>query len=148
MSYQERRTIVNLISTVLIVVFYGSYMFQRYPQGDAYSLEVFRFWGKFFVILIPVTIVAKIIITIVFSILHTIATREGEPAIMDERDQLIDLKSTRNAMYVFGLGVVLATGSLAFDMPPAVMFLLLLGAGVAADLLSDVYQFYFYRRGV
>jgi hypothetical protein len=54
MSYQERRSIVNLISTILISALYSAYMIQRYPEGNTYSADVFRFWGAFFLILIPV----------------------------------------------------------------------------------------------
>ncbi len=147
MSYQERRAIVNAISTVLIAAVYTAYMMQRYPQTDPYAIEVFRFWGGFFLILIPVTIIAKIIITILFSILNTIATREAEPAITDERDRMIELKSLRAYLVVFSIGIMLAVGSLAFDMPPAVMFALVLAGGAAGEVVSDVLQFFYYRRG-
>lgn len=147
MSYQERRALVNVLSTVLITAGYTAYMMQRYPQTDPYSIEVFRFWGGYFLILIPVTIIARIIITIVFSILNTIATREGEPEITDERDRLIELKSLRASLYVISIGLVAAIGSLAFDAPPAVMFALLVAAGIAGDVVSEILQFFFYRRG-
>jgi hypothetical protein len=147
MSFQERRAIVSLISTILITGVYAAYMAQRYPASGDYSIEVFRFWGAFFLILIPVMIVARIIIHIVFSIINTLATHENEPDIADERDKLIELKATRNALYVFSVGVILAMGSLVIDLPPAAMFIFLLGAGIASELVSEVSQFYFYRRG-
>ena len=147
MSYQERQSIVSLLSTVLITAGYSAYMLQRYPAADAYSPEVFRFWGTYFLILIPVSIVAKIIVHIVFSILNTIATREDEPSVTDERDKLIELKAAQLSLYVFSLGVVLAMGSLAVDQLPAVMFALLIGAGIASEMVFDVTQFLLYRRG-
>lgn len=148
MSYQERRAIVSVISSVVITALYAAYMMQRYPAVPPYSPEIFRFWGSFFLILIVVSIVAKIIIYILFSILNAIATRETEPDITDERDRLIDLKTTRNALYVFTVGFLLAMVAMALDMPPAVMFAILLCAGVASEVVSDMSQFYFYRRGV
>ena len=147
MSYQERRAIVSVISTILIAALYSAYMAQRYPAVDAYSAEIFRFWGAFFLLLIPVTIVAKIVIHIVFSILNTVATGEEETEIMDERDRLIELKALRNSVYVFSLGFVVAMVSLVVSMPPSVMFVLLLCAGTVSDLVSELSQFYFYRRG-
>ncbi|MFN8531184.1 MAG: hypothetical protein U0670_21480 [Anaerolineae bacterium] len=147
MSYQERRALVSLVSTVLIIVLYSTFMLQRYPDADPYSRDVFHFWGGFFLILIPVTIMAKIVITILFSIFNTIATRQAEPMMSDERDQLVELRSTRFALYVFSLGVVVAMGSLVLDQPPTVMFMLLIGAGVVSDLVSDAAQFVYYRRG-
>jgi hypothetical protein len=147
MSIQEARAIVSLISTVVISALYSAYMVQRYPDASSYSADIFRFWGSFVLILIPVSIVAKIVIHILFSVVNAIATREDEPLITDERDRLIDLKATRNALYVFSAGFLLAMGSLALDLPPAVMFMILIGAGVAADIVADISQFLFYRRG-
>ena len=148
MSYQEKRSIVNLISNILISVLYSAYMIQRYPHGDPYSMEVFRFWGSFFLILIPVSIVARIVIYIVFSILNTIATREQEdPSITDERDKLVETRATLKSNYVFIVGFILAMGSLAIDMPPSVMFILLLLSGIVSGMVSEISQFYFYRRG-
>ncbi len=148
MSFQERRAIVSLISSILITAAYSAYMIQRYPEASPYSIEVFRFWGAFFLILIPVSIVAKIVIYIVFYIVNTIATREEEPSITDERDKLIELKATTRSLYVFMFGFLLAMGSLVVDMQPSVMFIILIGSGIASEMVSDISQFYFYRRGV
>lgn len=147
MSYQERRLLVSIISSVVINVLYSIYMLQRYPEASAYSVEIFHFWGSFFLLLILVSIVAKIIIYILFAIINAIATQEEEVPITDERDKLIELKSTMTALYVFGIGFVLAMTSLVFNMPPTGMFLILYGAGFASDIVSDIAQFVFYRRG-
>jgi hypothetical protein len=148
MSIQERQAIVSFLSSIVITAVYAAFMLQRYPQADAYSPEIFRYWGAFFLILIPVTIVARILITIVFSILNTVVTHEPEPAIMDERDKLIALKATRSALVVFVAGFLLAMVSLVADMPPATMFIILIFSGVASGLASDLSEIYFYRRGV
>ena len=147
MSYQERRVLVSIISSVLINVLYSIYMLQRYPEASAYSVEIFHFWGSFFLVLILVSIVAKILIYIVFAIVNAIATREEEPPITDERDKLIELKSNRYGLYVFALGFVLAMASLVFNTPPTGMFLILFAAGFASDIASEISQFVFYRRG-
>lgn len=148
MSYQERRSLVNLFSTILITVSYSAYMIQRYPEAESYSEAIFRFWGEFFLILILVSIIVKIAIYIIFSIINTVATHEEEPSIMDERDTLIELKAARNALYVFSAGFLLAMASLVMDMPPSAMFILLLCAGFVSEMISEISQFYFYRRGV
>lgn len=147
MSYQERRAIVSFVSTALIAMIYAAIMVQRYPAGDAYSADVFRFWGAFILILIPVSIIAKILVTIGFSIVNTIATREEDQEVMDERDKLIELRATRNSQYVFGIGVVLAMSALVIDQTPSVMFALLFCAGVVSELVSEASTFFIYRRG-
>lgn len=147
MSYQEWRALVSLLSAVLIPVLFAAVRFQSYPNADAYSPEVFRFWGEFFLILVGVVIVARIVIVIIFTILHTIATHQAEPDITDERDRLIELRSTRYGLYVFGLGFLLAMATLALDQPPTVMFLALLLTGMMSEIVSEAAQFIAYRRG-
>ncbi|MCC6615696.1 MAG: hypothetical protein IT320_19660 [Anaerolineae bacterium] len=147
MSYQERRSLVNLISTILITLLYWSYMFQRYPQADPYSPEVFHFWGSFFLILIPVSIVARIVIYIIFEIVNVIATREEEAGITDERDKIIELKSNRNGLYLFMIGFVVAMASLVASQPPSTMFAILIVSGLATEVIGDISQFIYYRRG-
>lgn len=147
MSYHERRALLSLLSNIGINAVYAALMLQQHPQGDAYSIEVFRFWGRFFLILIGVTIVAQIVIQIIFVIVNTIATREGEPSIIDERDRSIELRAARYSLYVVSIGFLLAMGSLVIDQPPVVMFLILLGAGTLSEVVFDASQFFFYRRG-
>jgi hypothetical protein len=148
MSYQERRSLLNLASSILITALYAAYMIQRYPQADPYSPEIFHYWGSFFLILIPVSIVARIIIYILFEIVNAVATRQEEPPITDERDKLIELKSQLNAGYVFIIGFMLAMLSLVLSMPPAVMFIIMFCAGLLTEVIGDILSFLYYRRGV
>jgi hypothetical protein len=147
MSWHERRALVSAVSTVVILAVYSTVMSPRYPAGDPFAPAVFEFWGGFFLLLIPFTIAAQIIIEIAFTIFSRMATQEGEPSVRDERDSLIDLRSARNALYVFSVGVVLAVGTQAFGLEPAVMFVLLIASGVLSALVSDISQFVYYRRG-
>jgi hypothetical protein len=147
MSFQERRALVALFGTFLISGGYAAYMLPRQPAGDAYSPELFQFWGSYFLVLIVVSIILRILIAIVFSILNAIATREKEPGLIDERDRLIELRANRNGFFVFILGFVCAMVALAAGQPPTTMFLLLLLGGIASELVSDVSEFIFYRRG-
>lgn len=148
MSYQEWRAVVSLITGVLTTVAYAAYMIGRYPDANPYSPEIFHFWGSYFLILILVSIIAKIIIAIVFAIIAAIATRQEKPPVTDERDKLIDLKATQISLYVFIAGFVVAMVSLVLSMPPAVMFIILICAGIASEIVGDISQFLFYRRGV
>jgi hypothetical protein len=147
MSYQEKKNIVSLISTILIFGFYCLYMFQKYQEGHIDSTD-WIFWGSVILILIPVSIVAKIIIHIVFSIINTIATNEKEPAFSDELDKLIGLKATRNSHYVFTIGFVLSMVPLVMDMSPSVMFIILILSGLVSEVVGFITQLYLYRKGV
>ena len=147
MSAHERQAIVSMFTTLLLAVFFVGYLLPRYPAGNPYAPEVFHFWGVAFVILIPVSIVANIAVSIVFSMVYAMATREKASSFADERDKFIELRALRNALFVFITGFSLAMGSLAIGMPPSVMFIILMGSGYGAGLVGSISQLYLYRKG-
>ncbi|MCE7994855.1 MAG: hypothetical protein HEP71_22960 [Roseivirga sp.] len=147
MSYQEKRSILNLISSVLISGIYFWYVFRGDPTAGMDTDELMHFWGKSILILIPVTIVAKIVIAIFFAVGNTVATREKIPS-ADERDKLIELKSLRNSRYMFGFGFILAMVALTMNMSVNVMFIVIVLAGMASEIIENLSQLYFYRKGV
>jgi hypothetical protein len=146
-SSKEKEIIVSLINTVVILFFYSLYVYNKYIQGNPEILNDFRFWGKSFLILIPVTIVAQIIIHIIFAIINKIITNEEMNTISDERDKLIELKSIRISHWIFTFGFLLAMASLAIGMQPYVMFLVLIIFGFLAAIISEIAKIIYYRRG-
>ncbi|QMV43149.1 hypothetical protein [Cohnella cholangitidis] len=148
MTYQEKKSIVSLISAILIFVSFCLYMYPQYPEGGPGSTETFRFWGSFVLYLTLISIVAHILISIIFNIVFRITTGEKEPAFADELDKLIDLKAFRNSFFVFVLGFLLAMGSLVIDQPSQVMFVILIASGFLSDVTGSVSKLYHYRRGV
>jgi hypothetical protein len=84
---REKEILVSLISMALILGFYSLYVYQNYIAGNMDVLNDFKFWGKVFLFLIPATIVAQIIIHIIFPISSKIVTNEDIPAITDEMDK-------------------------------------------------------------
>lgn len=147
MSYHEKRALVNMFSSVLITLGYSVYLYRRYLAGGGEILEDTRFWGAAFLILILASIVANILITIVFTIYYRLTAGENEPSISDERDQIIALKGSRNALYAFSIGVVLAMTTLVIDLPLYGMFVTLTYSGLVSAVIDDLTQFYLYRRG-
>ncbi|MEI4771474.1 hypothetical protein WAX74_17750 [Psychrobacillus sp. FJAT-51614] len=147
MSYQEKKNIVSLISTLLIFSLYSMYVFHMYQEGKFHTTDVFSFWGTFIVILIAVSIAVKIIIYIIFNIIYRITTNEKEPAFSDELDKLIKLKATTISHYVFVGGFFLAMGSLVMDVSPYVMFIILILSGVISEIVGLITEIYLYRRG-
>ncbi|MDD9268284.1 hypothetical protein ACFPES_14690 [Paenibacillus sp. GCM10023248] len=148
MTYQEKKSIVSLISAIVIFVSYALYMYPKYPGGEPGSLETFRYWGSFVLILTLVSIIAHIVISIIFNIVFRITTHEKEPNFADELDKLIDLKATRNSFFVFVAGFLIAMGALTIDQPSQVMFMILIAAGFFSDVTGSVTKLYHYRRGV
>ena len=124
------------------------HVYSKYIAVNPEIINSFKFWGKAFVILIPIAIVAQIIIHIIFAIINKMVTNEDMPTTDDERDKLIELKSTRISHWIFTIGFMLAMGSQAIDMKPWVMFVTLISSGFLSSMVSELARFYFYRKGV
>jgi hypothetical protein len=148
MAYQEKKSIVSLISTILIFGLYCLYKYLQYPEGGLEPVESFHYWGSFVLVLTLVSIVAHIVISIVFNIVFRITTGEKEPTFADELDKLIDLKAFRNSFLVFVLGFIIAMGSLVIDQPAQVMFMILIASGFISDVTGSVTRLFHYRKGV
>jgi hypothetical protein len=147
MYHKEKQILVTTISFVLIFVCYALYVYHKYIAVNFGILNDFKFWGKAFLILIPVTIVAQIIIHIVFAIINKIITNEDMSTLSDERDKLIELKSIRISHWIFTAGFMLAMGSQVIDMPHYAMFMTLIVSGFLSAIISAMAKIYFYRRG-
>jgi len=148
MSYQERRSIINILSSLLIFGGYAYYVFQINGEENMLLIKDFTFWAKYILILIPVSIVSKIIVYIIFAIVNAIATREEMPSITDERDKLIELKSERVTHYLFLFGFLMAMVVLLTDWPQYYMFIVLIGMGLVSEVIGEITKFYYYRKGV
>jgi hypothetical protein len=148
MDIKEKRILISLIGSVLILGFYAWYVYSRYIAGNLDILNDFSFWGRSFLILVPVAIVTQIVIQIIFAIyIHATSKEEIDP-IEDERDKLIELKAIKISHYIFIVGFMLAMGSLALGSQPWIMFVLLIFSGFIATVVNEIIRLYLYRRGV
>ena len=165
MSYQEKRTITNIISGALVLAAYCIYAFNRASSG-AVDPGNLKFWATTMLIFIGIGIVAAIIIQIIFHILLSISVavqkkiqdesfdgKDIEKSIKlemveDERDRLINLKSTQVGFIFAGIGFVAGLVSLVLGFSPAVMLNILFITFSTGSLLEGLAQLYFYRRGV
>lgn len=144
---KEKQIIVSLIGSILVLGFYSLYIYRKYIVADPDIINDFSFWGKAFIILIPVAVVAQIIIHIIFIIINKIVANEDFVDLSDERDKLIELKTIRISHWIFLTGFMLAMGSQALKMDPWVMFIVLIFSGFAASFISEIAKIFFYRRG-
>ncbi|MFD0698993.1 hypothetical protein ACFQZT_33500 [Paenibacillus sp. GCM10027628] len=148
MSYQEKKNIVSLISAIVVFGTYCWNVYLRYNETNMEGAELFHFWGAAFLILIPVTMVARMIIEIIFIIINRIATKEKAPSFADELDKIIELKAIRISYFVFIFGFLIAMGSLVLHATPSSMFIILFLSGFIADVAGIIWRLYLYRKGV
>jgi hypothetical protein len=148
MSIQEKQVILSLVNTLLVLVIYSLWLYNRHLSVTPEVINDFTFLGKAFVILVPATIVVQIVMHILFYIVNAILYRETVPDRTDERDKLIELKSIRISHWIFIFGFFLAMGSQALSMQPWVMFVLLISFGFIAGMASVISKIIYYRRGI
>lgn len=148
MQYQETRSIMYLASTLAASALYALSVRIAYPGQVTQAPDDRVFWAAVILCFIPVLIIFRIVVTIIFAILHKIRTDEDTVAQEDELDKLIGLKATRIFYNVFMVGVVLALLGQVLGLPLSGFFLMLGGAIVAAGLTLDLTQLFFYRRGI
>ena len=165
MSYKEKKTIVSLVTGLLILATYCIYTLNKIQLGTA-ALDDLKFWATTILIFIGIGVVALITILIVFHILLsvTIAVKEeiqnGEyddkkiaktlelDMVEDEMDKLIGLKAMRISLAVVGIGFIAALVSLVLNYSPAVMLNILFFSFGIGSMIEGFTQLYFYRRGV
>ena len=147
MDNKEKQILVTSISMALIFACYSIYVYFHYIAVNPGIINDFKFWGKTILILIPVTIVAQIIIHIIFAIINKVVTNEDMTTLTDERDKLIDLKAIRISHWVFSMGFFLSMVSLTIGMPPYAMFITLIASGFISSIVAEIAKIYYYRKG-
>ncbi len=165
MSYQERRTIVSLITGILVIAAYLIYTLGRYQSGAVDGSDL-KFWAGAILIFIGIGIAVSIVIQIVFHILMSIGIAvnrkiQGESLddkaieksinaqmVEDEMDKLIQLKAMRISFAAAGVGFIAALVSLVLGYSAAVMLNILFLSFSVGALIEGVVELYYYRRGV
>lgn len=147
MTFQEKRTLVTLVSSVIIPAAYFGYLFHMHQEGSIDLVNNLRTWGIAVLILIPIQIGITILNHILFYIVNMIVTGKKESYNTDERDKLIELLATRNSYIGFMVGYLLAMVALVLGMPNYVMFIVLISSGMFSSIINGLTELFFYRRG-
>jgi hypothetical protein len=165
MSYQEKRSIVSIITGAIILAAYCIYAFGKYQSGLV-GPEDLKFWASTILIFIGIGIVAFIVILIVFHILLSISIAVSKAAnggsydekeieksiqadmVEDEMGKLIELKSMRIGFIFSGFGFVLGLIALVLKYSPVIMLNIFFISFSLGSILEGFTQIYYYRRGV
>lgn len=161
MSYQEKRTLINIIAGIFILAAYCVVAFRNYQSG-AVDLHNLRFFAVTMLVFIGIGGAATVVIQIVFHILMSIAIAVKEKMndnqelektveasfVEDEMDKLIELKSDRFGIVFFGIGFIASLVTLVIGYPPAVMLNILFLSFMVGALVSGALSIYYYRTGI
>lgn len=163
MSYQEKRTLLSIIISIVMLVSYSIYAFGKAGMEHINDLQ---FWARTILIFIGIGIVALIILQIVFHILMAIGkairqklkdnevneeeigrTMRVETA-EDEMDKMIEMKSNRFGYTIMGLGFMAGLIAIAFGASAVAMLNILFFATWVGSFVEALMQIRYYRRGV
>jgi len=163
MSYQEKRTLLSIITSVLLMVSYSIYAFGKAGMEHINDLQ---FWAKTILIFIGIGIVALIILQIVFHILMAISRAiraklsENEvdeeeigrsmrvETADDEMDKMIEMKSNRYGYTIMGLGFMAGLIAIAFGASAVAMLNILYFSTWTGSLIEALMQIRYYRKGI
>jgi len=165
MSYQEKRTITNILTGAAILIAYCIYAFGKSQSGIVASNDL-KFWASTMLIFIGIGVVATIIFQIVFHILLSISItvqkkiqdgnfdeKEIEKSIKaemveDEMGRLIGLKSERIGFITVGIGFVLGLFSVVFNYSSAVLLNIIFISFSLGSILEGFANLFYFRRGI
>ncbi len=163
MSYPQRRTLVNIITMALVYTAYCITAFSRHTFSDP-----LRPWAVTMLTFIGIAVIAAIIIQIVFHVFFSIrvSVREavkrrdqqdedlgeeiGEAIkgemVEDERDKLLEWKSSSANAITLGAGLFLGLISIVLNFPSAVMLNLVYGAFFIGSIAEGITNLILYRK--
>jgi hypothetical protein len=165
MSYQEKRTIVNILTIASVLAAYCLYAFGQYQSGAVAAGDL-KFWARTMLIFIGIGIGAGIVIQIVFHIFLSIdiAVKKkiqnvecddqeieksiGNEMVEDEMGRLIELKSTKFGYAVAGIGFVAGIVSLLLNYSTVVMLNIFFISFNVGSIVDGAAQLYLFKRGV
>jgi len=146
MSYHENKNWVNMLAAILVPSIYFFFLFKDSPQVGLETAELLKFWGKQMMIYILVAIGIRIGIEILYAIIYSAVTKDSVPK-TDERDKLIELKSKNISQIIFIFGIIAGMGTLAMEMSVSNFFIAFLIGGVISELVENMIQLVYYKRG-
>ena len=164
MSFKSKKMIASMVAAVVLLAGYIMYALgERAPAvGDLKS------WAVAMLVFIGISVVAMIVIQILFHIAFAIgiavkeeiATKEGErdekklrrifdsETVEDERDKLVGLKSARIGYMIAGGGFITALVALLLDQSALVALHLVFGSFFIGSFAEGCTGVYHYERGI
>ncbi len=153
MTYQEKRSVTYLVTTILAIAIYGTIVCNKFNAGDYDTSNLMKFWAFRVLWYIPIVIGVRIVTEILLNIFQAISNEirgEGQEdlGIQDERDKLIELKAERVSMWIFSVGFVFALITQAMEYSVHWFFLSMIVFGIIGEVVSEGLKIKYYRKGV
>jgi hypothetical protein len=158
MCYNSKKNIISIAAGIISVAAYVVFVCTGNPPAP----EDIQAWAKLLLIFIGISVAAQIVIQIIFHIFFAIgiAVKEHDEGgertkkimdasiIEDERDKLINLKSSHIGYISAGAGLMIALFILAGGASVVIALHIIVGSGALGSLIEGFAGIYFHERGV
>lgn len=148
MPFKERNIVVAIFTNLIVIAYFAWRICRMLQDGQFDGSDALTVWARTVLWMIPLSIVATIIGTILFNIIYAIVTRQPKPSfVVDERDKAIEITGMKATMVVISTGFMLGMVALAFGWTGFTVFNLILFSFAFADLGGNLVKLALYRRG-
>jgi hypothetical protein len=148
MTIQEKRPLVFLTIDILSFSIYFGILLKACKEYTN-SMGELSFWSTSILILIPLMIVSRIILYVLYSIFYTARTKEKEEKfLIDELGEIIKLKATRNFSTTFMLGFVATMILLSIGASIPSMFKMFFFSIFSAFIVQNISEYYYTKKGI
>ena len=148
MTYQDRNNVVSILINLIVNGYIVSRLFEMNAAGAFDGPDAVNVWARMVVWVIPISIAATIVGTILFNIGYAIATGNEKPSfLVDERDKLFEQRGIIAVVVFAAFGFVAAIISLALGASALVGFNIIYFSMALGSMADDGVKFISYRRG-
>jgi hypothetical protein len=148
MTAQQKRPLVFLTIDLLTFSIYFFIVLNKYEEYTS-TLGELPFWGISILILIPLMIVSRIILYIIYSVFNTAITKKKEEKfLIDELGEIIKLKASRNFSTTFMLGFVATMILLSIGVSIPSMFKMFFFSIFASFIVQNISEYYYTKKGI
>ncbi|CUJ37620.1 hypothetical protein [Cognatishimia activa] len=148
MNFTDRNTVVSIFVNLTMITYVIYKLVAMNAAGAFDGPDAVNVWARMVIWLIGYSIVATIVGTILFNIVHSIVTNQANPSfVVDERDRMFERRGAFAVIGGAGVGFVGAIIALAMNYSALVGFNIMYFGMAAGALGSDLVRFASYRRG-
>jgi hypothetical protein len=148
MTAQQKRPLVFLTIDLLTFSIYFFIVLNKYEEYTS-TLGELPIWGISILILIPLMIVSRIILYIIYSVFNTLITKKKEEKfLIDELGEIIKLKASRNFSTTFMLGFVATMILLSIGVSIPSMFKMFFFSIFASFIVQNISEYYYTKKGI
>ena len=148
MSHQERSTLANLISSLLVNLWFLNRIWTMFHDGTSTAPDGLQIWAQTMLWVVPVAIVSSIGLTILTTIAYRLITGDNTRAITDERDRQFEFYGMGATMALAVIGFLSSMVLLALGYSGFIAFTVIYLSFFLGDIAGSLVKLGLYRAGL